>query len=37
MSPASLPAGWVSATERARPSLLTHPERVVEAAWHAAR
>jgi hypothetical protein len=34
VSPASLPAAWVRATGRARPSLLNHPERVVEAAWH---
>jgi hypothetical protein len=34
---ASLPPAWVSATERARPSLLTHPERVVESAWSSAR
>jgi hypothetical protein len=37
VSPASLPAAWVKATERARPSLLSHPERVVAAAWHGAR
>jgi hypothetical protein len=37
VSPASLPAAWVSATERARPSLLDHPERVVSSAWHAPR
>jgi hypothetical protein len=37
VSLASLPAAWVRATERARPSLLNHPERVVETAWHAAR
>jgi hypothetical protein len=34
VSPASLPAAWVSATERARPSLLKDPARVVETAWH---
>jgi len=34
VSPASLPAAWVTATERARPSLLNNPERVVETAWH---
>jgi len=34
VSPASLPAAWVTATERARPSLLKNPERVVETAWH---
>jgi hypothetical protein len=35
--PASLPAAWVSATERARPELLHNAERVLETAWHAAR
>jgi hypothetical protein len=34
---ASLPAAWLSATARVRPTLLSHPERVVETAWHAAR
>jgi hypothetical protein len=33
VSPASLPPTWVSATERARPSLLKNPERLVETAW----
>lgn len=37
VSPAGLPAAWVSATARLRPSLLNHPERVVETAWLAAR
>jgi hypothetical protein len=37
VSPASLPAAWVKATERARPGLLDNAERVVEAAWHDGR
>jgi hypothetical protein len=37
VAPAGLPAAWVKATERARPSLLDHPERVVEMAWGGAR
>jgi hypothetical protein len=37
VSPENLPAAWVSATRQARPSLLEHPERVVEGAWHGAR
>jgi hypothetical protein len=37
VAPASLPGAWVRATERVRPALLTHPERVVETAWQPAR
>jgi hypothetical protein len=37
VSPQNLPAAWVSATKQARPSLLDHPERVVEKAWHGAK
>jgi len=37
VSRANLPAAWVSATEQARPGLLKNPERVVQAAWNAAR
>jgi hypothetical protein len=33
VSLSNLPPTWVTATERARPSLLKNPERVVEMAW----
>jgi hypothetical protein len=37
VSLAELPAEWVSATKRVRPSLLNHPELVVAAGWQGVR
>jgi hypothetical protein len=33
VSPSSLPPAWLTATSRARPILLTHPEHLLETAW----